>query len=145
MMRAASYLGLGMALTAVLPGAVAALSIPTILCDMGNGKFADDIYVHDANDEWLPDITTFIEVSDRDDNHQVTQVIAHCASGQAVRYYDEMSDDAYATLRRVIEGDEPFTLRQLATNLKQKGVQARYVTNAKRHCACRRDTHKPSF
>lgn len=125
----------------------AALSIPTTICEMGGGKYANDIYVHDASDEWLPGMTTFVETSDVDGGYPVAQVIAHCASGQAVRYHDNdmMSDEAYDKLRQMIEGDEAFTLRQLATKLKQKGVKARFVTNAKRHCACKPETHKPSF
>ncbi|MFK7938970.1 MAG: hypothetical protein AB8B82_06295 [Roseovarius sp.] len=135
----AAYLGAGMALTTP----AVALSISTIICEMGGDRYADNIYIHDENDTKLPNMTTFVEVSDSSDT--ITQVIAHCASGQAVRYDDNMTQDAYDAMRRTIDGQDAFTLRQLATRMKQKGADARYVTNAKRHCACRPETHKPSF
>ncbi len=128
-----------------LASPVAALTIPTILCENANGTVADDIYIHDADDDWLPGMTTFIRHESADDADGPTQVIAHCATGKAVTYAGEMDDVAYRTLRAAIEGEGAVTLRQLARQMRGMGVDATYGTLSRSHCACNPETHRPSF
>ena len=72
-------------------------------------------------------------------------MIVHCATGQAVSYDREMDDDAEMVLQKAIEGEQEITLRQLAKRLKRIGVDAKFGSLAKGHCACRPETHKASF
>lgn len=135
----------GISLGLLAAGSAQALSPPWILCQNADGSYVDYIYVHDANDDMFPNMTTFTIRDDDGSADTLEDVIAHCATRQAVIYRREMSSGADEQLRRAIEGERKVTLRQLAKRLKAKGVYARYVKLPSDHCACRPETHEQSF
>ncbi|MCZ4351171.1 hypothetical protein O4H61_01445 [Roseovarius aestuarii] len=136
---------LALSVTLGSASASAALTVPTVMCENANGTVAADIFIHDADDEWLPGMTTFMRHDTADNAEGPTQVIVHCATLQSVTYTGEMDVDGYDTLRAAIEGAETVTLRQLAQRLRQSGTNARFGRLGKGHCACRPETHRPSF
>jgi len=145
-MRALRLISLGLLAVSGLALPAHALTPPWQLCENPNGSFADDITIYDENDEWLPNMTTFTMRPTDMDADDVTEVIVHCETRQAVFYVlDAQDHGGYDLLRSSMQGSDAVTLRQLARRLKRKGVDAKFATLAKAHCACKPQTHKASF
>jgi len=138
-MRAALAISLGVGLT----GPAAAMAPPWILCQNLDGSVGDFIYAYPEDDPLLPGITSFTQ---RDPaGRETEQVLVACQSGRAVAYPHKNSAQADELLTRLSESNQRYNLRRVARQLNRAGITATFGTLDPEHCACKPETHGPSF